>query len=36
MGDNVAAVLAERDGPWQDHSHAPPGEQPDPSHIIEP
>jgi enoyl-CoA hydratase len=34
--DGVAAVLAERDGPWQDYSHAPPGEQPDPSHIIEP
>jgi enoyl-CoA hydratase len=34
--DGVAAVLAERDGPWQDYSHAPPGEQPDPSHVIEP
>jgi enoyl-CoA hydratase len=34
--DGVAAVLAERDGPWQDYSHAPPGEQPDPSHIIVP
>ncbi|MDQ1507158.1 MAG: enoyl-CoA hydratase [Actinomycetota bacterium] len=32
----VAAVLAERDGPWLDYSHAPPGEQPDPSHVIEP
>jgi enoyl-CoA hydratase len=34
--DGLAAVLAERDGPWQDYSHAPPGEQPDPSHVIEP
>jgi len=34
--DGVAAVLAERDGPWLDYSHAPPGEQPDPSHVIIP
>jgi enoyl-CoA hydratase len=34
--DGVAAVLAERDGPWHDYSHAPPGEQPDPSHVINP
>jgi enoyl-CoA hydratase len=34
--EGVAAVLAERDGPWLDYSHAPPGEQPDPSHVIEP
>jgi len=34
--EGVAAVLAERDGPWRDYSQAPPGEQPDPSHIINP
>jgi enoyl-CoA hydratase len=34
--DGVSAVLAERDGPWLDYSHAPPGEQPDPTHVIEP
>ena len=34
--EGVAAVLAERDGPWADYSHAPPGEQPDPSHVIKP
>lgn len=31
----VAAVLAERDGPWADYSHAPAGQQPDPAHVIE-
>ena len=34
--EGVAAVLAERDGPWADYSHAPPGEQPDPSNVINP
>ena len=34
--EGVTAVLAERDGPWADYSHAPPGEQPDPSHVIKP
>ncbi|HVW33693.1 MAG TPA: crotonase/enoyl-CoA hydratase family protein [Acidimicrobiia bacterium] len=33
--DGVAAVLAERDGPWGDYGQAPPGDQPDPSHVIE-
>jgi enoyl-CoA hydratase len=35
-GQGVAAVLAERDGPWGDYSHAPPDEQPDPNHVIQP
>ena len=34
--DGVGAVVAERDGPWGDYSQAPAGEQPDPSHVIEP
>ena len=33
--DGVAAVLAERDASWGDYSHAPTGQQPDPSHVIE-
>ncbi len=32
----VGAVLAERDGPWGDYSHAPPDQQPDPANVIEP
>jgi enoyl-CoA hydratase len=35
-GQGVAAVLAERDGPWGDYSHAPPEEQPDPANVINP
>jgi enoyl-CoA hydratase len=35
-GDGVAAVLAERDGPWGDYSHAPPDQQPDPTHVVLP
>jgi enoyl-CoA hydratase len=34
--EGVAAVIAERDGPFGDYSQAPPEEQPDPSHVIEP
>ncbi len=34
--EGVAAVIAERDGPWGDYSCAPPDQQPDPSHVIEP
>jgi enoyl-CoA hydratase len=34
--DGVAAVIAERDGPFGDYSQAPPGEQPDPNNVIEP
>ncbi len=30
------AVVADRDGPFADYSQAPPDEQPDPSHVIEP
>lgn len=33
--DGVAAVIAERDGPFGDYSQAPPDQQPDPSHVIE-
>lgn len=33
--DGVGPVLAARDGPWGDYSQAPPGEQPDPAHVIE-
>jgi hypothetical protein len=32
----VAAAIAERDAPFSDYSQAPPDEQPDPSHVIEP
>jgi enoyl-CoA hydratase len=35
-GEGVAAVLAERDGPWGDYSHAPPDQQPDPRHVVLP
>ena len=35
-GEGVAAVLAERDGPWGDYSLARPDQQPDPTHVIEP
>jgi len=34
--EGVGRVVAERDGPFGDYSAAPPGEQPDPSHVIEP
>ena len=34
--EGVGAVVARRDGPFGDYSQAPPGEQPDPSHVIEP
>lgn len=34
--EGVRAVIEERDGPFGDYSQAPPEEQPDPSHIIEP
>ena len=36
QSEGVGAVVAERDGPFGDYSQAPPGEQPDPSHVIEP
>jgi enoyl-CoA hydratase len=32
----VGAAVAGRDAPFGDYSQAPPGEQPDPSHVIEP
>jgi enoyl-CoA hydratase len=35
-GEGVGAVLAERDGPWGDYSHAPPDQQPDPRNVIVP
>jgi enoyl-CoA hydratase len=34
--DGVAAVVAERDGPFGDYSQAPPGEQPNPANVIDP
>jgi enoyl-CoA hydratase len=34
--EGVHAVVAQRDGPFGDYSQAPPDEQPDPNHIIEP
>jgi enoyl-CoA hydratase len=34
--EGVSAAVAERDGPFGDYSQAPPDEQPDPSHVIEP
>src|SRR4051812_15219879 len=34
--DGVGAVVAARDGAWGDYSQAPPDEQPDPRHVIEP
>lgn len=34
--DGVGAVVAERDAPFGDYSQAPPDQQPDPSHVIEP
>jgi enoyl-CoA hydratase/carnithine racemase len=34
--DGVHAVVERRDGPFGDYSQAPPDEQPDPSHVIEP
>jgi enoyl-CoA hydratase len=36
QSEGVGAVVAERDGPFGDYSQAPPEEQPDPSHVIEP
>jgi enoyl-CoA hydratase len=32
--DGVAAVIAERDGPFGDYSQAPPDQQPNPDHVI--
>jgi enoyl-CoA hydratase len=32
----VRAVVADRDGPFQDYSQAPKDEQPDPRNVIEP
>lgn len=32
----VAAAIAERDAPFGDYSQAPPEEQPDPAHVLEP
>jgi enoyl-CoA hydratase/carnithine racemase len=32
----VAAVLAERDGPWGDYGQGPKDQQPDPTHVIHP
>lgn len=34
--EGVSAAVAERDGPFGDHSQAPPGEKPDPRNVIEP
>ena len=34
--EGIGPVLAERDGPWGDYSHARPDEQPDPAHVIHP
>jgi enoyl-CoA hydratase len=34
--EGVGAVIADRDGPFGDYSQAPPEEQPNPTHIIEP
>lgn len=34
--DGVRAVVAERDGPFGDYSQAPPEDQPDPRHVIDP
>jgi enoyl-CoA hydratase len=34
--DGVGAVIAERDAPFGDYGQAPPEDQPDPSHVIEP
>jgi enoyl-CoA hydratase len=34
--DGVSAAAAERDAAFADYSQAPPGERPDPSHVIEP
>jgi enoyl-CoA hydratase len=34
--EGVRAAVAERDGPFGDYSQAPPDEQPDPAHVIEP
>jgi enoyl-CoA hydratase len=34
--EGVRTVVEERDGPFGDYSQAPPGRQPDPSHVIEP
>ncbi len=34
--EGVGAAVARRDGPFGDYSQAPPGEQPDPAHVIEP
>jgi enoyl-CoA hydratase len=34
--EGVGAVTARRDAPFGDYAQAPPGEQPDPRHVIEP
>ena len=34
--DGVSSAAAERDAAFADYSQAPPGERPDPSHVIEP
>jgi enoyl-CoA hydratase len=34
--DGVSAAAAERDAAFGDYGQAPPGERPDPSHVIEP
>jgi enoyl-CoA hydratase len=34
--EGVAAVIAERDGPWGDYAAAPPDRRPDPRNVIEP
>ncbi len=34
--EGVGAAVARRDGPFGDYSQAPPGQQPDPAHVIAP
>jgi enoyl-CoA hydratase len=34
--DGVGALIADRDGPWEDYASAPASEQPDPGNVIEP
>jgi enoyl-CoA hydratase/carnithine racemase len=34
--EGVAAMVADRDGPWADYSQAPADQQPDPDNVIEP
>jgi enoyl-CoA hydratase len=36
QSEGVAAAIAQRDGPFEDYSQAPPEGRPDPDNVVEP